>query len=161
MATYGYVRVSGADQNTDRQIDAMNEIKIPETQIFSDKQSGKNFERPQYKALLKKLKPGDLVYVQSIDRLGRNYDEIQNHWRTLTNERGVDIAGIDMPLLDTRNGKDLVGTFLSDIVLQILSFVAQSEGIAAAKARGCALAVLSKSHPKISVNSSGRGRAVN
>jgi DNA invertase Pin-like site-specific DNA recombinase len=146
MATYGYVRVSSADQNTDRQIDAMNGIKIPGTQIFSDKQSGKDFERPQYKALLKKLKPGDLIYIKSIDRLGRNYDEIQKQWRTLTKERGVDIAVIDMPLLDTRNGKDLVGTFLADIVLQILSFVAhnerenirkrQREGIAAAKARG-------------------------
>jgi DNA invertase Pin-like site-specific DNA recombinase len=146
MAIYGYIRVSSTDQNTDRQIDAMNGIKIPETQIYADKQSGKNFERPQYKTLLKKLKPGDLIYIQSIDRLGRNYDEIQNQWRVLTKERGVDIAVIDMPLLDTRNGKDLVGTFLADIVLQILSFVAQkerenikkrqSEGIAAAKARG-------------------------
>jgi DNA invertase Pin-like site-specific DNA recombinase len=146
MAIYGYVRVSSADQNTDRQIDAMNGIEIPETRIFADKQSGKDFERPQYQALLKKLKPGDLVYIKSIDRLGRNYDEIQNQWRILTKERGVDIAVIDMPLLDTRNGKDLVGTFLADIVLQILSFVAhnerdnikkrQSEGIAAAKARG-------------------------
>jgi DNA invertase Pin-like site-specific DNA recombinase len=146
MAVYGYVRVSSADQNTDRQIDAMNEIKIPEAQIYTDKQSGKDFKRPQYKALLKKLKPGDLIYIKSIDRLGRNYNEIQHQWRILTKERGVDIAVIDMPLLDTRNGKDLVGTFLSDIVLQILSFVAQherenirkrqNEGIAAAKARG-------------------------
>jgi DNA invertase Pin-like site-specific DNA recombinase len=146
MVVYGYVRVSSADQNTDRQIDAMSGIKIPEAQIYTDKQSGKNFERPQYKALLNKLKPGDLIYIKSIDRLGRNYDEIQNQWRILTKERGVDIAVIDMPLLDTRNGKDLVGTFLADIVLQILSFVAQnerenirkrqSEGIAAAKARG-------------------------
>jgi DNA invertase Pin-like site-specific DNA recombinase len=124
----------------------MNEIKIPEIQIYTDKQSGKNFERPKYKALLKKLEPGDLIYVKSIDRLGRNYDEIQSQWRILTKERGVNIAVIDMPLLDTRNGKDLVGTFLADIVLQILSFVAQnerenirkrqSEGIAAAKVRG-------------------------
>jgi DNA invertase Pin-like site-specific DNA recombinase len=152
MAVYGYIRVSSQDQNTSRQIDAMNGIngingiKIPESRIYADKQSGKDFERPQYKALLEKLKPGDLVYIKSIDRLGRNYDEIQDQWRTLTKERGVDIAVIDMPLLDTRNGKDLVGTFLSDIVLQILSFVAQnerenikkrqSEGIAAAKARG-------------------------
>ena len=146
MAIYGYVRVSSTDQNTDRQIDAMNGINVPETQIFLDKQSGKDFERPQYRALLKKLKPGDLIYIKSIDRLGRNYYEIQNQWRILTKERGVDIAVIDMPLLDTRNGKDLVGTFLADIVLQILSFVAQNErgnirqrqneGIAAAKARG-------------------------
>ncbi|MDR1621453.1 MAG: recombinase family protein [Synergistaceae bacterium] len=146
MTIYGYVRVSSTDQNTDRQIDAMNGIKIPEAQIYTDKQSGKNFERPQYKALLKKLKSGDLIYIQSIDRLGRNYDEIQSQWRILTKERGVDVAVIDMPLLDTRNGKDLVGTFLADIVLQILSFVAQNEreniskrqieGIAAAKTRG-------------------------
>jgi DNA invertase Pin-like site-specific DNA recombinase len=146
MATYGYIRVSSTDQNTDRQIDAMNGMKIPEAHIYTDKQSGKDFERPQYKALLKKLKSGDLIYIKSIDRLGRNYDEIQNQWRILTKERGVNIAVIDMPLLDTRNGKDLVGTFLSDIVLQILSFVAQNErenirkrqneGIAAAKARG-------------------------
>jgi DNA invertase Pin-like site-specific DNA recombinase len=146
MAIYGYARVSSADQNASRQIDALNGIQIPETYIFTDKQSGRNFDRPQYKALLKKLKAGDLVYVKSIDRLGRNYDEIQKQWRILTKERGVDIAVIDMPLLDTRNGKDLVGTFLSDIVLQILSFVAQNEhenirkrqieGIAAAKSRG-------------------------
>lgn len=146
MTIYGYVRVSSVDQNTDRQIDVMNRIKIPEAQIYTDKQSGKDFERPRYQALLKKLKPGDLIYIKSIDRLGRNYDEIQNQWRILTKERGVDIAVIDMPLLDTRNGRDLVGTFLSDIVLQILSFVAhnerdnirkrQSEGITAAKARG-------------------------
>jgi DNA invertase Pin-like site-specific DNA recombinase len=146
MTIYGYVRVSSVDQNTDRQIDVMNRIKIPEAQIYTDKQSGKDFERPRYQALLEKLKPGDLIYIKSIDRLGRNYDEIQNQWRILTKERGVDIAVIDMPLLDTRNGRDLVGTFLSDIVLQILSFVAhnerdnirkrQSEGITAAKARG-------------------------
>jgi DNA invertase Pin-like site-specific DNA recombinase len=158
MVIYGYVRVSSTDQNTDRQIDAMNEIKIPEAQIYTDKQSGKDFERPQYKALLKKLKPGDLVYIKSIDRLGRNYNEIQNQWRILTKERGVDIAVIDMPLLDTRNGKDLVGTFLADIVLQILSFVAQnerenikkrqSEGIAAAKARGVRFGRPIKKPPK-------------
>lgn len=111
-----------------------------------DKQSGKDFNRPQYKKLLKKLKSGDLVYVLSIDRLGRNYEEIQKQWRILTKEIGVDICVIDMPLLDTRNGKDLMGTFIADLVLQILSFVAQSErenikkrqseGIAAAKAKG-------------------------
>jgi DNA invertase Pin-like site-specific DNA recombinase len=146
IATYGYVRVSSIDQNNERQIKAMNEIKIPEAQIYADKQSGKDFERPQYKALLNKLEPGDVIYIQSIDRLGRNYNDIQNQWRILTKERGVDIAVIDMPLLDTRNGKDLVGTFLADVVLQILSFVAQNErenirkrqnqGIAAARARG-------------------------
>jgi len=124
----------------------MSELKIPAEHIFTDKISGKDFERPAYKTLVEKLTPGDLIYIKSIDRLGRNYDEIQNQWRILTKERGVDIAVIDMPLLDTRNGKDLMGTFIADIVLQILSFVAhserdnikkrQAEGIAAAKARG-------------------------
>jgi len=146
MATYGYVRVSSTDQNEDRQLHAMSELKIPHTQIFADKISGKDFNRPAYKALTEKLNPGDLIYIKSIDRLGRNYDEIQNQWRVLTKERAIDIAVIDMPILDTRNGKDLMGTFLSDIVLQVLSFVAenerettrkrQAEGIAAAKARG-------------------------
>ena len=146
MATYGYVRVSSADQNEDRQTFAMNELDIPPARIFTDKQSGKDFERPAYQRLTKKLRPGDLLYIKSIDRLGRNYDEIQNQWRVLTKERSVDIAVIDMPLLDTRNGKDLMGTFIADLVLQILSFVAhserdsikkrQAEGIAAARARG-------------------------
>ena len=146
MTTYGYIRVSSVDQNEDRQTLAMNELSIPPTRIFSDKQSGKDFERPAYRRLLRKLRPGDLLYIKSIDRLGRNYEEIQSQWRVLTKERGVDIAVIDMPLLDTRNGKDLMGTFIADLVLQILSFVAHSErdnikkrqtkGIAAAKARG-------------------------
>jgi len=146
MTTFGYVRVSSTDQNEDRQLLAMHELHIPPSRIFTDKQSGKDFERPRYKALIKKLRPGDLLYIKSIDRLGRNYDEIQSQWRVLTKERGVDIAVIDMPLLDTRNGKDLMGTFIADLVLQILSFVAhserdnikkrQAEGIAAAKARG-------------------------
>jgi len=146
MATYGYVRVSSTDQNDQRQIVAMNELKIPPAHIFTDKKSGKDFERPAYKALTEILKPGDLIYIKSIDRLGRNYEDIQNQWRILTKERNVDIAVIDMPLLDTRRGKDLMGTFLADIVLQILSFVAQNErenirkrqteGIAAARARG-------------------------
>ncbi len=146
MAVYGYVRVSSADQNEDRQLIAMGEMKIPAERIFTDKQSGKDFERPAYKELMKTIKPNDLIYIKSIDRLGRNYDEIQNQWRVLTKERGADIAVIDMPLLDTRNGKDLMGTFIADLVLQILSFVAQSErettrkrqaeGIAAARARG-------------------------
>jgi len=146
METYGYVRVSSADQNEDRQMMAIAELQIPQSNIFIDKQSGKDFERPAYKELVKKLRPNDLLYVKSIDRLGRNYDEVQNQWRILTKERGVDIAVIDMPLLDTRNGKDLMGTFIADLVLQILSFVAQSErenikkrqaeGIAAARARG-------------------------
>ena len=146
MTTFGYARVSSADQNEDRQLLAMNELDIPPRHIFTDKQSGKDFERPAYRRLIKKLRPGDLLYIKSIDRLGRNYDEIQNQWRVLTKERGVDIAVIDMPLLDTRNGKDLMGTFIADLVLQILSFVAhserenikqrQAEGIAAARARG-------------------------
>ena len=146
MAIYGYVRVSTAEQNEDRQIIAMNELKIPTEHIYTDKISGKDFERPKYKKLTEKLTAGDLLYIKSIDRLGRNYDEIQTQWRILTKERGIDIAVIDMPLLDTRNGKDLMGTFIADIVLQILSFVAQTErdsirkrqteGIAAAKAKG-------------------------
>ena len=146
METYGYVRVSSADQNEDRQMRAMQELEIPAAHIYMDKLSGKDFNRPAYKALTDKLRPGDLLYIKSIDRLGRNYEEIQNQWKILTKERGVDIAVIDMPLLDTRNGKDLVGTFLADIVLQILSFVAQNErdniknrqaeGIKAARARG-------------------------
>ena len=143
---YGYIRVSTRDQNEDRQMLALRAINVPEKNIYMDKQSGKDFDRPQYKKLVKKLKKDDLLYVKSIDRLGRNYEEIQNQWRILTKDKGVDICVIDMPLLDTRRGKDLVGTFLSDIVLQVLSFVAenersnirqrQAEGIAAAKAKG-------------------------
>ena len=146
MKTYGYIRVSSYDQNEDRQLAAMRDLMIPQGQMFMDKQSGKDFDRPQYKALVKRLKSGDLLYVLSIDRLGRNYEEIQNQWRILTKEKGVDICVIDMPLLDTRLNKDLMGTFIADLVLQILSFVAQSErenmrkrqaqGIAAARARG-------------------------
>ena len=146
MKTYGYIRVSGMDQNEDRQLIAMNELGIPATQIYIDKQSGKDFERPRYKALVRKLKSGDLLYVLSIDSLGRNYEEIQHQWRVLTKDKGVDICVIDMPLLDTRLNKDLMGTFIADLVLQILSFVAQNErenikkrqaqGIAAARARG-------------------------
>ena len=145
MTAYGYVRVSSAEQNADRQMLAMSELKIPLANIFIDKQSGKDFNRPAYKRLTKKLKSGDLLYVKSIDRLGRNYDEIQKEWRLLTKDCGVDIAVIDMPLLDTRLHKDLIGTLISDIVLQLLSFIAQneretmrkrqSEGIAAAKMR--------------------------
>lgn len=144
--TYGYIRVSTREQNEDRQMIALREMSVPERNIFMDKQSGKDFNRPQYKKLVKKLKPDDLLYIKSIDRLGRNYEEIQNQWRMLTKESGIDIVVLDMPLLDTRRGKDLMGTFLSDIVLQVLSFVAenertnirqrQKEGIAAAKARG-------------------------
>lgn len=143
---YGYIRVSTREQNEDRQILALKELSIPAKNLFIDKQSGKDFERPQYKKLVKKLKAGDLLYILSIDRLGRNYEEIQKQWRMLTKDIGIDICVIDMPLLDTRNGKDLMGTFIADLVLQILSFVAQNErenikkrqaqGIAAAKAKG-------------------------
>ncbi len=145
-AIYGYVRVSSTDQNEDRQILAMQERGVAADHIFMDKQSGKDFEREQYLRLMRILQKGDLLYLLSIDRLGRNYEEIQNQWRILTKEIGVDICVIDMPLLDTRNGKDLMGTFIADLVLQILSFVAESErvnirkrqeqGIAAAKAKG-------------------------
>lgn len=145
MPTYGYVRVSSKDQNEDRQLIALQGL-VPDTNIYVDKQSGKDFNRPQYRRLLRKLKRDDLLYIKSIDRLGRNYEEIQTQWRVLTKEKGVDIVVLDMPLLDTRRGKDLLGTFLADIVLQVLSFVAenerenikqrQAEGIAAAKAKG-------------------------
>lgn len=143
---YGYVRVSSTDQNEDRQMIALSEVGVLKKNIFMDKMSGKDFERPQYQKLLKKLKPDDLLYVLSIDRLGRNYEEIQKQWRIITKEKNVDVCVIDMPLLDTRQGKDLMGTFIADLVLQILSFVAQSErenikkrqaeGIADAKAKG-------------------------
>ena len=143
---YGYVRVSSIDQNEDRQMIALRGKGVPDTHIFMDKQSGKDFNRPKYKRMLRKMKPGDLLYILSIDRLGRNYKEIQEQWRILTKDKGIDICVLDMPLLDTRQGKDLMGTFIADLVLQILSFVAenervnirkrQAEGIAAAKARG-------------------------
>ncbi len=144
--TYAYIRVSTRDQNEDRQLAALTNLGISEVDLFLDKQSGKDFNRPAYRKLIKKLKPGDLLIIKSIDRLGRNYEEIQNQWRMLTKDKQVDIVVLDMPLLDTRRGKDLMGTFLSDVVLQVLSFVAehertnirqrQAEGIAAAKARG-------------------------
>ncbi len=144
--TYGYIRVSTREQNEERQLIALREMGIEDKVIYMDKQSGKDFNRPNYKRMVKKLKPGDLLYIKSIDRLGRNYEEIQNQWRVLTKDKGADIVVLDMHLLDTRRGKDLMGTFLSDIVLQVLSFVAenerinirqrQAEGIAAAKARG-------------------------
>ncbi len=143
---YGYVRVSTREQNEDRQLIALREAEVPDKNIFTDKQSGKDFDRPQYRRLVRKMKKDDLLFIKSIDRLGRNYGEILEQWRLLTKEKGIDIAVLDMPLLDTRRGKDLMGTFLSDIVLQVLSFVAenervnirqrQAEGIAAAKARG-------------------------
>ena len=144
--TYGYIRVSTREQNEERQIIAMREFGIPEEDMVIDKQSGQDFNRPGYRSLLKKLKPEDTLVIKSIDRLGRNYEEILAQWRIITKEKGADIVVLDMPLLDTRRGKDLMGTFLSDIVLQVLSFVAenertnirqrQAEGIAAAKAKG-------------------------
>jgi len=145
--TYGYVRVSSKDQNEARQIIALESYGVPAKNIFIDKQSGKDFERPKYKRVLKKLKPGDLLVIKSIDRLGRNYDEILEQWRIITKEIRADIVVLDMPLLDTRKQpSDLTGTFIADLVLQILSYVAQTEreairqrqaeGIAAAKARG-------------------------
>lgn len=143
---YGYIRVSTREQNEDRQRIALRALDIPPRNIYADRQSGKDFDRPAYRRLLRRLKRDDLLCIQSIDRLGRNYKEILEQWRILTKEKGVDIVVLDMPLLDTRRGKDLMGTFLADIVLQILSFVAeneranirrrQAEGIAAAKARG-------------------------
>lgn len=146
MNTYGYIRVSSRDQSEDRQLIALKEAGVSEQNIYLDKQSGKDFNRPQYKQLLQKLKKNDLLYIKSIDRIGLNYEEILQQWRTLTKQKGIDIVVLDMPLLDTRRGRDLMGTFLSDIVLQILSFVAenertnirqrQAEGIAAAKAKG-------------------------
>ena len=155
---YGYIRVSSADQNEARQRIALRGRGVPDEQIYMDKQSGKDFNRPQYKRLLKKMKPGDLLCIQSIDRLGRNYKEIQEQWRILTKEKGIDICVLDMPLLDTRQGKDLMGTFIADLVLQILSFVAESEranirrrqaeGIAAAKARGVKFGRPSKPLPE-------------
>lgn len=143
---YGYIRVSSADQNEDRQRLAMAQAGVRPRNLYMDKQSGKDFARPQYQRLVRRLRKGDLLYVLSIDRLGRNYEDIQSQWRVLTKDIGADICVLDMPLLDTRNGKDLMGTFIADLVLQILSFVAQNErenirarqaqGIAAAKARG-------------------------
>ena len=142
---YAYVRVSTAEQNEASQLEALRGL-VPKERIFVDKQSGKDFHRPQYRRMVRRMKKDDLLYIKSIDRLGRNYGEILEQWRYLTREKGVDIVVLDMPLLDTRRGKDLMGTFLSDIVLQVLSFVAenehtnirqrQAEGIAAAKARG-------------------------
>lgn len=145
QTVYAYIRVSTVDQNEDRQLKALRGL-VPPEHIFLDKQSGKDFQRPQYRRMLRRMKKDDLLYIKSIDRLGRNYQEILEQWRYLTREKGVDIVVLDMPLLDTRRGKDLMGTFLSDIVLQVLSFVAenerdnirqrQAEGIAAARARG-------------------------
>ena len=143
---YGYVRVSSQEQNEDRQLIAMSEAGVERANIFIDKQSGKDFDRPNYKRLIKRLRTGDTLFIKSIDRLGRNYEEIQNQWRIITKDKGVDMVVIDMPLLDTRINKNLLGTFISDLVLQLLSFISenerttirqrQAEGIAAAKKRG-------------------------
>ena len=143
---YGYARVSTKDQNADRQILALLDAGVPEKNIFLDKKSGKDFDRPKYRRLCRKLKPGDVLFIKSIDRLGRNYNEILEQWRYLTKVKRVAIVVLDMPLLDTRKGKDLIGELIADIVLQLLSYVAQTErefihqrqaeGIAAAKAKG-------------------------
>lgn len=144
--TYGYIRVSTREQNEDRQRIALEEFGVQPKQIFIDKQSGKDFNRPAYQRLIKKIKPEDVLVVKSIDRLGRNYKEILEEWRIITKEKGASIVILDMPILDSRKDKDLIGTVISDIVLQLLSYVAetertfirqrQAEGIAAAKARG-------------------------
>lgn len=154
---FGYVRVSSQEQNEDRQLIAMAEVGVPRENIYMDKQSGKDFDRPQYKRLVKKLHEGDILFIKSIDRLGRNYEEILNQWRIITKEKRTDIVVLDMPLLDTRRDKNLLGTFISDIVLQLLSFVSenerinikqrQAEGIAAAKKRGVKFGRPSKEAP--------------
>lgn len=146
MKKYGYVRVSTKEQNEDRQMIALARWGIKEADIYMDKLSGKDFNRPQYRKLLRRIKPGDLIVIKSIDRLGRNYQEIIDQWRVITKHKGADVLVLDMPLLDTRKGKDLMGTFIADMVLQLLSYVAQTErenirqrqaeGIEAAKIRG-------------------------
>lgn len=166
--TFGYMRVSSTDQNEDRQRRALADAAVPQEHLYLDRQSGKDFQRPQYQRLVKRLRAGDLLCVPSIDRLGRNYEDIQNQWRLLTKDIGVDICVLDMPLLDTRNGKDLMGTFIADLVLQILSFVAQSErenirtrqaqGIAAARAAASTWAVPPARVPRTSTASSRPGR---
>ena len=155
---YGYIRVSTREQNEDRQVIAMREFGVPDGNVVTDKQSGKDFARPGYRRLLRKLKPGDTLVLKSIDRLGRNYDEILDQWRLLTKEKRVEIVVLDMPLLDTRQGRDLMGTLIADIVLQLLSYVAQTErefirqrqaeGIAAAKARGVRFGRKPKKRPE-------------
>ena len=146
MSDYGYVRVSTAEQNEDRQLIAMSDAGVPRENTFTDKQSGKDFDRPAYKKLMRKLKPGDVVYFKSIDRMGRNYKDVIEQWRIITKDKGADVVVLDMPILDTRQQKNLIGTLISDIVLQLLSYVSeterinirqrQAEGIAAAKKRG-------------------------
>lgn len=146
MQTFGYVRVSSVDQNENRQLMTLKELGLSQNQIYIDKQSGKDFDRKAYKRLVKRLKAGDLLYLSSLDRLGRNYEEILEQWRILTKQKGIDIVVLDMEILDTRKYKDLIGTFISDLVLKVLSFVAhkerdnirqrQADGIKSAKARG-------------------------
>ncbi len=143
---YGYVRVSSRDQNEDRQLIAMREMMVKEKNIFIDKQSGKDFNRPEYKRMIKRLRENDLIYIKSIDRLGRNYEDILEQWKIITKEKRADICVLDMPILDTRRGKDLLGTLISDIILSLLSYFSeaerknirqrQAEGISAAKAKG-------------------------
>lgn len=155
---YGYARVSTREQNEDRQILALMEMGVPQSNIYLDKLSGKDFERPQYKKLLRKLDSDSVVYIKSIDRLGRNYRDLSEQWRIITKEKGADVVVIDMPLLDTRREKSLLGTFISDLILALLSYVAeteyqtihqrQAEGIAAAKARGVKLGRPSKPLPE-------------
>ena len=146
MKEFAYIRVSSIDQKEDRQLDSIADLKIPDAQIFVDKQSGKDFQRPAYQELVRQLEKGDLLYIKSIDRLGRKYSEIQEQWRILTKERGIDICVLDMPLLDTRKGRDLMGTFIADVVLQLLAYCSeherknirerQAEGIKSARVRG-------------------------
>ena len=155
---YGYIRVSSREQNEDRQRIAMQNFGIPESRIILDKQSGKDFERLGYKRLMRKLRPGDTLVVKSIDRLGRNYDEILEQWRCITKEKQVAVVVLDMPLLDTGSARDFTGVLISDIVLQLLSYVAQTErelihqrqaeGIAAAKARGVCFGRKPREHPR-------------
>lgn len=155
---YGYIRVSTKEQNEDRQVRAMEEYGVDTADLICDKQSGKDFERPGYKRLIKRIKPGDILVIKSIDRLGRNYDEILEQWRILTKEKRVDVVVLDMPLLDTRQGKDLTGTLIADIVLQLLSYVAQTErefikqrqreGIDSARARGVHCGRFAMERPK-------------
>ena len=143
---FGYARTSTKEQNEDRQIIALKEMGVPEKNIFLDKLSGKNFERPQYKKMIRKLDNNSVLYIKSIDRLGRSYRDLSDQWRVITKEKGADVVVIDMPILDTRREKNLLGTFISDLILALLSYVAESEyrtihqrqaeGIAAAKARG-------------------------
>lgn len=155
---YGYIRVSSRDQNLDRQRIALQGFGVSDERVYADMQSGKDFDRPGYRRLLKRLRPEDVLVIKSIDRLGRDYNEILEQWRLLTKEKGVAVVVLDMPLLDTRKGRDLTGTLIADIVLQLLSYVAQTErenirqrqaeGIAAAKARGVRFGRPKKERPK-------------